>query len=109
MSLETLLAAIKAPRLPNAACLGRHELFDSRPADPGRTCGICRNYCPALPACTQWLASLAPSRRPSGVVAGQTVSVRARKPPAQINAGAQTPDPDIEGRRTNDNVPRTGL
>ncbi len=70
-----------APDLPGAACLNKWGLFDPEPE--GRTeppevtrhrhaqAGeLCRG-CTALASCEQWVDSLPPSKRPSGVVAGR--------------------------------------
>jgi Transcription factor WhiB len=57
--------------LPNAACKGRHELFDSDlPDDIDDAIAICRR-CPELSRCRDWYASLPPIKRPFGVTAGQ--------------------------------------
>lgn len=88
MSLETLLAAIKAPRLPNAACLGRHELFDSRPADPSRSL---RHLPQLLPS----PASLHPMARISSAV--PTTQRRRRRADGQ-RQGTQTTRPDQRWR-----------
>ena len=56
------------PKLPDAACRGRAELFISD--DPDNTAAaiaICRQ-CPGLDACQGWAAN---QRRLVGVVAGQ--------------------------------------
>jgi Transcription factor WhiB len=59
------------PRLPGAACCGRWKLFDSDDqADIAAATEIC-SRCPALSLCTEWVASLPPKHRPSGVVAGR--------------------------------------
>jgi len=79
-----LLAELEAtvPRLPGAACVGHHELFDLLPAgtrnpdyweQTAAALQLCRG-CPALQACKQWLVSLASAARPSGVVAGMTAT-----------------------------------
>lgn len=78
MNWQAFAAALAGiPALPGAACRGLSEPFD-QPVD-GETAkdtayrhqtalSICRG-CPALPACTAWVESLPPSRRPGGVVA----------------------------------------
>jgi WhiB family transcriptional regulator, redox-sensing transcriptional regulator len=89
VNVETLFAALAAaPRLPGAACVGRHELFDLRDGiDPdraeveARALAIC-SACPALADCSAWLASLPARKRPTGVVAGVL-----RRPPAPRKAG----------------------
>jgi WhiB family transcriptional regulator, redox-sensing transcriptional regulator len=75
-----LYAALTAiPRLPGAACRGRHHLFD--PADTtnpdhdnlqAQALALCRQ-CPALAGCTAWFESLPKRHRPSGVVAGRCI------------------------------------
>lgn len=66
------------PALPGARCIGRWDLFDPRGDDESTTSwhrrrdlalAVCRD-CPALGPCEQWAASLKPSKRPAGVIAG---------------------------------------
>lgn len=72
-AISDLLGYLAAlPALPGAACKGRAPLFD------GETTGdriqaerLCRDACPSLGRCGRWVASLSPSRRPSGVIAGR--------------------------------------
>lgn len=80
--MDTLLGAlIGAPALPGARCRGRSHLFD--PPDPHedasqrhlQALGLCE-HCPALTACEEWFATLKPSKRPPGVVAGRIVKDR---------------------------------
>ena len=64
--------AASTPELPGAACRGRGPLFDAETiSDRIRAERICRDECPALGRCRRWFASLPPSRRPVGVVAGR--------------------------------------
>jgi len=82
--LAALLGALHAPELAGAACVGRARLFDP-PAErePAadvafrhrQALALCR-VCPALDRCRAWLDSLPPSRRPSGVIAGQVTEPR---------------------------------
>lgn len=62
------------PTLSGAACRGRADEFDIEPsADPERierAIHVCA-ACPALTCCRQCVSSLPPSKRPSGVVAGE--------------------------------------
>lgn len=80
----SLFAALGCPVLPGAKCRGRPHLFD--PPRKGersenvalrhaQAAMLCRS-CPSLTACRDWLDSLTPSRRPTGVVAGQIVEPR---------------------------------
>lgn len=79
-NFETLIAALAgAPALHGARCRGKSQLFDDaapreapqvvaqRHDQALRLCAACG----ALDPCRDWVQSLAPSRRPSGVVAGQ--------------------------------------
>lgn len=103
------------PRLDGCACRGEYELFDLRlPGDSerealeSRVIQICLNECPALQACTTWLASLPVAARPCGVVAGQVVKPSAspqnpaqnapRKPPTALLT-SQWALPDRQRRR----------
>lgn len=62
----------RMPPLPDAACIGRPELFDgSSAADRDRAIEICLSDCPALQRCAQWLATLSSEPRPPGVTAGR--------------------------------------
>lgn len=72
-SIDGLMAlAESVPPLPGARCKGRGALFDGETiADRIRAERICTDECPALGRCRRWVASLSPSRRPSGVVAGR--------------------------------------
>ncbi len=80
-NLTMLLGDI--PKLDGAACKGRHRKFDARPPrTPNRNDlhdwakATCLRRCPALADCRAWLASLEPSQRPEGVVAGQFIESR---------------------------------
>jgi WhiB family redox-sensing transcriptional regulator len=78
-NLTDLLAELAAAsvKLPGALCKHRSELFDielprnhpNRRNMERKAVRLCRQ-CPALRACQTWLATLAPSERPQGVVAG---------------------------------------
>lgn len=78
-----LFAALAAiPRLPDAACKGRSELFDeARPHEApddvayrhAAATRICQD-CPALQPCRAWVDSLKPSQRPVGVVCGRVTT-----------------------------------
>jgi len=80
-----LLGAISAaPALPGAKCRGRPHLFDP-PGDREHADTVTARHrqaaalctrCPALDRCRAWLDSLPPSRRPSGVIAGQVTEPR---------------------------------
>ncbi len=83
--LDELAAAI--PALPEAACRGRHELFDAQPEDrhpdiarrlEQTALGICAT-CAALEPCREWLAGLEPNQRPYGVTAGTVRRERRRR------------------------------
>lgn len=85
MQLFDALAGI--PRLPDAACRGRHELFDPRDLnDPDRpdveahALALC-SRCPALAGCRAWFDGLPARLQPHGVVAGVV-----RRPPAPRDA-----------------------
>ncbi|WP_030171788.1 MULTISPECIES: WhiB family transcriptional regulator [Actinomycetes] len=67
---------VDTPKMPDAACIGRHELFDPPVAyeDPGdvldrhtAAVGIC-STCPARTRCRQWATTERPT---DGVLAGQ--------------------------------------
>ena len=76
--LERVLAG--APSLPGAKCRGRAHMFDGpdgreapettaqRHAQATLLC--LAGPCPALGRCPDWMDSLKPSKRPSGVVCG---------------------------------------
>lgn len=76
--------------LPGARCRNRSHLFDA--AEPheepetvaarhGQAISLC-NFCPSLQKCGDWLDSLSPSRKPSGVVAGRVINIpKPRKKP----------------------------
>jgi hypothetical protein len=72
-----LFAAIAAaPRLPGAACVGKHAIFDLRDADaPDRpeaeaeALTLCA-ACPALTACQAHFDGLPDRLRPTGIVGG---------------------------------------
>jgi WhiB family transcriptional regulator, redox-sensing transcriptional regulator len=84
-------ALAAAPRLPGAACVGRHELFDSKhESDPNRAeaeaaaMKICLTECGAYSQCRDWIQSLPASRRPSGVVAGVVRRPRTKTPASRL-------------------------
>jgi hypothetical protein len=84
MDLDAWLVAISAaPALPGALCRNRSRIFDEQPHDPNgernehRALYLC-SRCPALNDCRCWLATLPPSARPFGVVAG-VVAHRAKQ------------------------------
>ena len=75
--LEKVLAG--APSLPGAKCRGRRaHLFDGPDGREAPETTAQRHAqalsmwsrCPALERCTDWMNSLKPSKRPSGVVCG---------------------------------------
>lgn len=80
LALKRLLAQhLAAPNLPEAACRGRHALFD--PPRPGEdpdaaerrmwaALDLCAT-CPELQPCRSWIDRLPLDVRPHGVVAGQ--------------------------------------
>lgn len=87
-----------APSLPGAKCRGRSHLFDERqpdePADVAndrhaQAAGLCQR-CPARDRCTEWVASLPASKRPSGVIAGRRPRPAGR-PKAQPSTERTTP------------------
>lgn len=75
-----------APRLPEAKCLDRKELFDATIcSETGRVDAetlearraakaICTT-CPELEPCRSYLAALPPRQRPRGVVAGCVIEL----------------------------------
>jgi WhiB family redox-sensing transcriptional regulator len=69
---ETLIASLAgAPALVGARCKSRWELWDE--TDDPEIVEYTRNQClscPALNPCTEYVESLKPSKRPSGVVCG---------------------------------------
>lgn len=76
------------PSLPGAQCAGQHRLFDeARPGEDedvvdqrhAEALGLCAR-CPALDRCLTWLLDLPPSRRPTGVIAGQLNVSKSRGP-----------------------------
>lgn len=72
----TLAASIApVPDLEGAACAGRSELFDLRPAGCDdhayREALVLCARCPVLGACRAWFASLPKEARPYGVIAGR--------------------------------------
>ncbi len=88
-AIDRLFAELAAsiPALPDAACKGRHELFDPQPDDrhpdiarrlEQTALTICRT-CPALEPCRAWLAGLEPDQRPYGVTAGKVRRERRRR------------------------------
>lgn len=81
-ALAGLLEAIgAAPSLPGARCRGRSSEFDETdcPETIEYALNLCRS-CPALTACTAWVASLPPRKRPPGVVAAQLNTQTPRRP-----------------------------
>ncbi len=75
--LASMLA--RSPRLPDAVCVGRCELFDDRRGDEDiadadlrhrQAVQLC-HACPCLDGCRDWTARLRGRQRPGGVVAGQ--------------------------------------
>jgi hypothetical protein len=59
------------PALPGAKCKAKAATWESDDPDAVEfAINQCRS-CPALIACTEWLSTLHPSRRPPGVVAAQ--------------------------------------
>lgn len=83
-ALAELAAAIgpPAPELPGALCVGEHDLFDPRGDGETRdeaaerhelAVDTCR-ACPALTACSRWVAELPRKHRPGGVVAGHHIA-----------------------------------
>lgn len=78
---EDLAGALRGiPELPGAACAGAWELFDPKDDDEdaedlqyrhSAAVRMCLSDCPCLAACRSWVASLPPSKRPVGVVAGE--------------------------------------
>jgi hypothetical protein len=82
-SWATLAAALGGlPDLPEAACRGRHELFDStRKTDIVTAIQVCK-HCPALQPCQQWAARQRRGRL-AGVVAGRRINPADRKAASQ--------------------------
>jgi hypothetical protein len=80
---EFMAAFAAVPRLPAAACLGRHDLFDrtveASVGGPGgaaevaaaraEALDVCA-VCPALADCRAYLDGLAPRHKPLGAIAG---------------------------------------
>ena len=85
-----MLALAGAVSLPGARCRNRSHLFDAGEPneEPGtvaarhsQAIGQC-NLCPSFQKCADWLDSLPPRRRPSGVVAGRVINIpKPRKKP----------------------------
>lgn len=83
--VEVLAAVLAgAPSLPGAKCRNRPHLFDERgPDEPEdvaqqrqeQALGLCR-ICPALASCDAWFTELPARKRPAGIVAGRTPTVR---------------------------------
>jgi hypothetical protein len=71
--LEPLLSALHGfPKLDGAKCRGLSAVFDEQfdPETVEYACHLCA-ACPALAQCGEWYASLKPSKRPQGTVAGK--------------------------------------
>ena len=84
-ALADLAASI--PRLPEAACKGRHELFDAPAEDmepviarrlESTALVICQT-CPELEPCREWLDGLESHQQPYGVTAGMVRRERRRR------------------------------
>jgi hypothetical protein len=88
---ELLDALAQTPRLPDAACRGQWELFDT--AAGGRSLPrtkviqarrdaleLCHD-CPALQACRDYIDNIQPYLRPRGVVAGRLDAWLEPRPP----------------------------
>lgn len=75
--LERVLHGV--PRLPGAACRDADpRLFDGvTPEDAAAAKALCA-ACPALADCADWSATLLPSRRLHGIVAGKRYGARRR-------------------------------
>lgn len=67
------------PRLAGAACVGLSDAFDPAHQDEDTAdtryrhtvaLRLC-NECPALTDCSKWVATLRPSQKPPGVIAGR--------------------------------------
>lgn len=58
------------PRLPGAACVGRHQLFDGDDTEHHAAAVQICQHCPALQPCRDWFDALRPSQKPAGVTAG---------------------------------------
>jgi len=76
---NTLGAILGCVALPGALCRHKAHTFDeARPDEPAEMVearhaqarGLCQR-CPALAACTAWVESQPPRRRPTGIVAGR--------------------------------------
>jgi WhiB family transcriptional regulator, redox-sensing transcriptional regulator len=85
-----MLALAGAVSLPGARCRNRSHLFDAAETDENpervkarhlQAIGLCK-ICPSFQKCADWLDSLPPSRKPSGVVAGRVINIpKPRKKP----------------------------
>jgi len=76
---NTLGALIGCVALPGALCRHKAHTFDeARPDEPAEVVearhaqarSLCQR-CPSLDACTAWVESRPPRRRPTGIVAGR--------------------------------------
>jgi hypothetical protein len=65
---NTLGAILGCVALPGALCRHKAHTFDE--ARHAQARGLCQR-CPALAACTAWVESQPPRRRPTGIVAGR--------------------------------------
>ena len=83
--LADLLAGLAgAPALPGARCRGRSHLFDEANSDESADIVAARHRqaldlcgrCPSRQRCGDWLLTLTPAKRPTGVVAGRIVAPR---------------------------------
>lgn len=92
---ELLVADI--PSMPEAACVGSHDLFDPAEIDEDRdhvdqrhtaALQLCQ-ACPALAACREWIALLPPRKRPGGVVAGAVMRSTGRPVRGRYAGGTQ--------------------
>lgn len=71
------------PDLTGARCRGRSQIFDeTEDIDLVEYAQSLCQACPALRACTSWLGSLPPRKRPPGVVAGRVFTARRGRPKA---------------------------
>lgn len=95
-NLDGLVGALAGiPSLPGARCRGRAPLFDCDDDDPEiiqYAIWQCR-ACPALADCRDWVTTLRPSQRPSGV----TAAVMRRPGKQRRSRAAQTDGAEEDG------------
>ncbi|WP_442791866.1 WhiB family transcriptional regulator [Mycobacterium sp. 3-98] len=91
MSAEAFLSAISSPSLPDALCVGRHELFDTAANRDGpersEAVAICHR-CPVLAWCKAWSTA---QDWPAGTVVGGQIIAKKSKPKSMAVVKAAAP------------------